>query len=58
MEDAQNNEPAWLSKRFVRAMHAETLRRVGGTTGLRKEGRLESALDRPKSACVRGAAAL
>ena len=49
MEDAQNNEPAWLSKKFVLAMHAETLRRFGGTTGLREEGRLESALDRPRN---------
>lgn len=42
-------EPNWLAKELVLALHAETLHRFGGTTGLRDEGRLESALDRPRN---------
>ena len=45
----ESNEPAWLSKKLVLAMHAETLQQFGGTTGLRDEGRLESALSRPQN---------
>jgi len=45
----QSDEPAWCSKKLVLAMHAETLQQFGGTTGLRDEGRLESALSRPQN---------
>lgn len=45
----QRGEPAWLSKKLVLSLHAETLQQFGGTTGLRDEGRLESALSRPQN---------
>lgn len=49
MADPQGEEPTWLTKKLVLALHAETLDRFGGTAGLRDEGRLESALDRPRN---------
>ena len=49
MDASQDDAPAWLSKKFVLALHAETLQQFGGTTGLRDEGRLESALSRPQN---------
>ncbi|MFB6273454.1 MAG: type II toxin-antitoxin system death-on-curing family toxin [Salinibacter sp.] len=49
MDASGSNEPAWLSKKLVLAVHAETLQQFGGTTGLRDEGRLESALSRPQN---------
>ena len=49
MDAPESNGPAWLSKKLVLAMHAETLQQFGGTTGLRNEGRLESALSRPQN---------
>lgn len=47
MASPQSEEPTWLTKKLVLALHAETVHRFGGTTGLRDEGRLEGALDRP-----------
>jgi len=49
MDTPQSDDPAWCSKKVVLAMHAETLQQFGGTTGLRDEGRLESALSRPQN---------
>lgn len=49
MENSETEEPSWLPKTLVLAIHAETLRQFGGTTGLRNEGRLESALSRPRN---------
>ena len=49
MSTPQRDEPAWCSKKMVLSMHAETLQQFGGTKGLRDEGRLESALSRPKN---------
>jgi death-on-curing protein len=40
-------EPKWLTYDQVIAMHARQLRRFGGAPGLRDEGMLRSALDRP-----------
>jgi death-on-curing protein len=40
-------EPIWLSTDLVLAIHDEQLRAFGGPPGLRDEGLLESALDRP-----------
>ena len=39
----------WLPKGAVLAMHARQLAEHGGGTGIRDEGLLESALQRPKS---------
>lgn len=49
MENSETDEPSWLPKKLVLALHAETLHQFGGTTGLRDEGRLESALSRPQN---------
>ena len=49
MDASQDDAPAWLSKKFVLALHAETLQQFGGSAGLRDEGRLESALSRPQN---------
>ena len=42
-------EPNWLALTQVRMLHAESLRYFGGLTGVRDEGLLESALDRPRN---------
>ena len=49
MDAPESNGPAWLSKKLVLAMHAETLQQFGGTASLRDEGRLESARSRPQN---------
>lgn len=42
-------EPEWLSKALILAIHDEQLAEHGGGTGVRDEGLLESALERPRS---------
>lgn len=42
-------EPAWLSRILVRAIHADQVREHGGIPGLRDEGLLESALERARN---------
>ncbi len=42
-----SQEPVWLRLEFVRRMHARQLAEHGGTAGLRDEGMLLSALNRP-----------
>ena len=42
-------EPKWLSKEIVLALHAEAVAEFGGSAGLRDEGLLESALERPRN---------
>lgn len=49
MPDPQGDEPTWLTKKPVLALHAETLHQFGGSAGLRDEGRLEGALARPRN---------
>ena len=39
--------PRWLTYEQVIALHARQLRKFGGAAGLRDEGMLHSALDRP-----------
>ncbi len=39
----------WVPKHLVIGWHAELLKRYGGAPGLRDEGLLESALDRPRT---------
>ncbi len=41
------NEPAWVTYDQAIAMHSRQLRRFGGAPGLRDEGMLRSALQRP-----------
>jgi death on curing protein len=40
-------EPAWVTYDQVTAMHSRQLRRFGGAPGLRDDGMLRSALERP-----------
>jgi death on curing protein len=40
-------EPLWLSRPIVEALHAAQVREHGGQPGIRDEGLLESALARP-----------
>ena len=43
------NEPKWLRKDMVLALHAISIAEFGGSDGVRDDGLLESALDRPKN---------
>jgi death-on-curing protein len=43
------SEPIWLTRQIVVAIHDEQLAIHGGASGLRDEGMLESALDRPRN---------
>ncbi|WP_026872598.1 type II toxin-antitoxin system death-on-curing family toxin [Inquilinus limosus] len=43
------DEPRWISRAVVLALHDEQLAEHGGASGLRDPGLLESALDRPRS---------
>ena len=45
MSEAQ--EPLWITYEQAIAIHARQLRRFGGAPGLRDEGMLRSALERP-----------
>lgn len=42
------DEPLWLNRSVVEALHADQVREHGGQHGLRDPGLLESALARPK----------
>jgi death-on-curing protein len=42
-------EPFWLTRQIIVAIHDEQLTIHGGGSGLRDQGMLESALDRPKN---------
>ena len=42
-------EPEWIDLGAVRALHDRSIALHGGLPGLRDEGLLESALDRPKN---------
>ena len=43
------SEPFWLSSQMIVAIHDEQLATHGGAAGLRDEGMLGSALDRPRN---------
>src|SRR3954451_10651560 len=43
------NEPTWITKTAVLAIHDEQLAEHGGLPGIRDEGALESALARPQN---------
>lgn len=43
------NEPIWLEQHEVLAIHAELLDRFGGLDGVRDEGSLDAALNRPRN---------
>lgn len=46
---SSSSSPRWLSKSVVVALHEESLARFGGSAGVRDEGLLESALERPRN---------
>ena len=43
-----SDEPCWLTKEAVLAIHAQLLARFGGSAGIRDENLLESALAKPR----------
>ena len=43
------NEPVWLTRRFLDAAHSDQLKQHGGLAGVRDENALESALARPQN---------
>ena len=45
---AEPKEPAWVTYEQAIAIHSMQLRRFGGAPGLRDEGMLQSALQRPQ----------
>jgi death on curing protein len=44
---SESQEPHWITYEQVTAIHSRQLRRFGGAPGLRGEGMLRSALERP-----------
>ena len=44
---SEADEPLWITYEEAIAVHGEQLRRFGGAPGLRDEGMLRSALERP-----------
>ena len=48
------DEPKWLRKDMVLGLHAMAVAHFGGSPGLRDEGLLERALDRPRNLCAYG----
>jgi death-on-curing protein len=44
---SEPNEPLWITHEQAIAIHSRQLRRFGGALGLRDEGMLRSALERP-----------
>lgn len=44
---SESEEPRWITYEQVIAIHSRQLRRFGGAPGLRDEGMLRSALERP-----------
>src|ERR1700743_547222 len=44
---SEPEEPLWITVEQAIAIHARQLRRFGGASGLRDEGMLRSALERP-----------
>jgi len=44
---SEPDEPAWVTYDQAIAIHSRQLRRFGGAPGLRDEGMLQSALERP-----------
>lgn len=41
--------PTWLTLAIVNSLHAQSVAKFGGAAGLRDQGLLESALDRPRN---------
>jgi death on curing protein len=48
------DQPVWVSKRAVLALHSEQLAEHGGSDGIRDESLLDSALAKPKNVFAYG----
>jgi death-on-curing protein len=48
------DEPRWVSKRAVLALHEEQLAEHGGSSGIREESLLDSALAKPQNVFAYG----
>lgn len=44
-----HQEPVWLDRIILDALHEQLIRQYGGASGVRDPGLLESALDRPRN---------
>ena len=42
-------EPKWLTAGIVKGLHLQAIAAAGGATGIRDEGLLQSAIDRPRN---------
>ena len=42
-------EPKWLTLGIVKGLHLQAIAAAGGSTGIRDEGLLQSAIDRPRN---------
>ena len=49
MTDSRLGEPTWLSRSLVGMIHADQIQEHGGALGVRDEGLIESALERPRN---------
>ena len=47
-------EPRWIDSAVIRAVHEELIAEHGGSSGIRDEGLLESALGRPRNRFAHG----
>lgn len=48
-------EPTWLTPRIVKGLHLQAIAGAGGAIGVRDEGLLQSAVDRPRNLFAHGA---
>jgi len=48
------NEPNWVDRQVLAAIQNELLNRFGGLAGIRDEGLLDSAINKPKNPCAYG----
>jgi len=48
------NEPEWILKETVLGLHEQSLHEHGGSTGIRDEGLLDSALGKPQNVFAYG----
>lgn len=48
------NEPNWVDRQVLIAIQNELLNRFGGLAGIRDEGLLDSAINKPKNPCAYG----
>lgn len=47
-------EPKWLTPAIVKGLHLHAIAAAGGSTGIRDEGLLQSAIDRPRNLYASG----